>query len=123
MSVISVGFNYNTSERASGQRLPLTWICSIDTGICDITVEAGTNGPQGGNAGCITYFRVESQGVMPALDINLIKKDDTTLGFEVITEGDNELDCMIESLETIVNILRSQRQSSEIHWIPIPGQP
>lgn len=82
-----------------------------------MSVEAGTNGYQGGDGGygCITYFRFQS-ATINAFTVSTFEGDqykqieDGCSGFDVSVMGDFQLDCMIEALEFITTTLKEQRE-------------
>ena len=67
-----------------------------------LSVEAGTNGFQGGDSGhgSRTYFRITDCG---STDIHV-----NTHGFEVFLGGDCELETIIRSLKFITKVLEDQ---------------
>ena len=99
-----------------------TWKGFVNTAFCRCNIEAGTNGYQGGDAGhgCRAYFRIEAddRGEFD-LGIDITRKDKYgALGLEVNVGGDDELSCIIESLDVILRILREQQSGAEMTWIP-----
>lgn len=84
----------------------------IDANI--LSVEAGTNGYQGGDTGHggRTYIRISDEG---STDINArVIKDrcDNTSGIEIALGGDAELSTMIEALKFITKVLEEGREAA-----------
>lgn len=79
-----------------------------------IEVEAGTTGLHGGDTGhgCRTYFRIEDVSGTD-ISVKVLGSKTNARGIEVITGGDSELETMIDALEFIVKVLRSQRKPGE----------
>ena len=73
-----------------------------------LSVEAGTNGFQGGDSGhgSRTYFRITDCG---STDIHVITHGfDGDEGFEVFLGGDCELETIIRALKFITKVLEDQ---------------
>lgn len=84
----------------------------IDANI--LSVEAGTNGYQGGDSGhgSRTYIRISDEGGTDIL-ANVIKdKFGDTIGIEIALGGDAELSIMIEALKFITRALEDGRESA-----------
>lgn len=84
----------------------------IDANI--LSVEAGTNGYQGGDSGhgSRTYIRISDEGGTDIL-ANVIKdKFGDTIGIEIALGGDAELSTMIEALKFITRALEDGRESA-----------
>ena len=84
----------------------------IDANI--LSVEAGTNGYQGGDTGhgSRTYIRISDEGGTD-IDANVIKdKFGDTIGIEIALGGDAELSTMIEALKFITRALEDGRESA-----------
>lgn len=76
-------------------------ICSCNL----LSVEAGTNGYQGGDTGhgSRTYIRVKNEGGTD-IEVNELRNG----GFEVMLGGDCELETMITALKFITKVLEDQ---------------
>lgn len=84
-----------------------TFIKEISPGMI---VEAGSNGYQGGDRGCITYFRLQTMTgnavSLTALDEHGEEESTTRCaGFEFAVEGDLERDDALAALQFIVSVL------------------
>lgn len=81
-------------------------------------VEAGTNGPQGGDHGCITYIRLQT-GTHNAVSLTALDGSGEgeaairCAGVEISIEGDLELDGVIDALEFSAEVLKGQRKRAE----------
>jgi len=83
---------------------------------CNIlTVEAGTNGHQGGDAGhgCRTYIRIEDEGgtSIRVKPLGNMWNDEYDGGVEIILAGDCELDTIIDGLKFITGTLEAQKKA------------
>ena len=79
-----------------------------------LSVEAGTNGYQGGDTGhgCRTYIRIQNEG---GTDITARAIKDSlgrTQGIELMLGGDSELSTIIEALKFTVKVLEDQIQEA-----------
>lgn len=84
----------------------------IDANI--LTVEAGTNGYQGGDTGhgSRTYIRIADEGGTD-MDARVIKnRFGDTVGIEIALGGDAELSTMIEALKFITKVLEEGREAA-----------
>lgn len=84
----------------------------IDANI--LSVEAGTNGYQGGDTGhgSRTYICISDQGDTD-IDARVIKdKYGDTSGIEIVLGGDAELSTMIEALKFITMVLEDGREAA-----------
>lgn len=85
-----------------------------------MTVEAGTNGYQGGDHGCITYIRIQA-GTRNAVSLSALDQDGEEeaatrcAGFDFSVEGDLELDDCIRALEFAAEVLKEQRGRDEAY--------
>ena len=79
-----------------------------------LSVEAGTNGFQGGDSGhgSRTYFRIEDQGSTD-IEVRSYNSKFSGGGFEVILGGDCELETMIRALKFITKVL--EEESEEVY--------
>ena len=70
-----------------------------------LTVEAGTNGYQGGDTGhgSRTYIRVQDDGGTD-IEVRTLRMG----GFEVMLGGDCELETMIKALKFVTKVLEDQ---------------
>ena len=77
-----------------------------------LQVSAGTNCPQGGDAGHggRTYFKIENQaGTSMVIKVNGNETDLSNDGnFEVILAGDTECETFLEALKFAINVLENQ---------------
>lgn len=99
-------YEVKMNQRTVLDREIRTW--SRDVYNCNILeVEAGTNGPRGGNSsyGCRCYLRIED-----VASSNIVCKPLSDGGFELMTGGDTELDTLIEALKFAVNVLEDERR-------------
>lgn len=72
---------------------------------CIIGVEVGTNGYQGGNAGCLTYIKVKLDGAC-VNEFRALKDDRGNLeGLEIVFEGDAELGCVGNAIQFMYRTL------------------
>ena len=82
-----------------------------------LQVSAGTNCPQGGDAGHggRTYFKIENQaGTSMVIKVNGNETDLSTDGnFEVILAGDTECETFLRALKFAVNVLENQLNNDE----------
>lgn len=84
----------------------------IDANI--LSVEVGTNGYQGGDAGhgCRTYIRISDEGSTD-IDARVIENhySDTT-GIEITLGGDAELSTIIEAFKFITKVLEEGQEAA-----------
>lgn len=83
-----------------------------------VIVEAGTNGPQGGDRGCITYIRLQvgSHNAISLAALDGHGEEAAAIrctGVEFSIEGDLELDGVIDALEFSAEVLKGQRKCAE----------
>lgn len=84
----------------------------IDANI--LSVEAGTNGYQGGDTGhgCRTYIRISDEGSTDISARATKNRFGDTTGIEISLGGDAELSTMIEALKFIVKVLEEGRETA-----------
>ena len=84
----------------------------IDANI--LSVEAGTNGYQGGDTGhgSRTYIRISDEGGTDISAKILKNKYGETSGIEIALGGDAELSTMIEALRFILKVLEDGREDA-----------
>ncbi len=84
----------------------------IDANI--LSVEAGTNGYQGGDTGHggRTYIRITDMGSTDIKAKVLTDRYDKTTGIEIALGGDAELSTMIEALKFITKVLEEERDDA-----------
>lgn len=84
----------------------------IDANI--LSVEAGTNGYQGGDTGhgSRTYIRISDEGGTDISAKILKNRYGDTSGIEIALGGDAELSTMIEALRFILKVLEDGREDA-----------
>jgi hypothetical protein len=84
----------------------------IDANI--LSVEAGTNGYQGGDTGhgCRTYIRIQNEGGTDITARSIKDSLGRTQGIELMLGGDSELSTIIEALKFAVKVLEDQIQEA-----------
>lgn len=84
----------------------------IDANI--LSVEAGTNGYQGGDTGhgSRTYIRISDEGGTDICAKVLKDRYGDTTGIEIALGGDAELSTMIEALKFITKVLEEGREAA-----------
>lgn len=90
-----------------------TWECEIiDANI--LSVEAGTNGYQGGDTGHggRTFIRISDEGGTDISARVLKDRYGDTSGIEIALGGDAELSTMIEALKFITKVLEEGREAA-----------
>ena len=75
-----------------------------------LEVTAGTTGYKGGDSGhgCRTFIRIKDTSCTD-IQINKLTDGDRDEGVEIILGGDSELGTMIQGLEFILRVLKSQQ--------------
>lgn len=81
-----------------------------------LSVEAGTNGYQGGDSGhgSRTYIRIQDEGGTDIDARAITDKFGFTTGIEIALGGDAELSTIIEALEFAAKVLKDQIQEAAL---------
>lgn len=81
-----------------------------------LSVEAGTNGYQGGDSGhgSRTYIRIQDEGGTDIDARAITDKFGFTTGIEIALGGDAELSTIIEALEFVTKVLKDQIKEAEL---------
>lgn len=84
----------------------------IDANI--LSVEAGTNGYQGGDTGhgCRTYIRISDEGSTDIHAKVIENRYGDTMGIEISLGGDAELATIIEALKLITKVLEEGQEAA-----------
>ena len=84
----------------------------IDANI--LSVEAGTNGYQGGDTGrgCRTYIRISDEGSTDIHAKVIENRYGDTMGIEISLGGDAELATIIEALKFITKVLEEGQEAA-----------
>ena len=81
-----------------------------------LSVEAGTNGYQGGDTGhgSRTYIRIQDEGGTDIGVRTITDKFGFTSGVEIALGGDAELSTIIEALEFVTKVFQDQIKEAEL---------
>lgn len=81
-----------------------------------LSVEAGTNGYQGGDTGhgSRTYIRIQDEGGTDIDARAITDKFGCTSGIEIALGGDAELSTIIEAMKFITKVLEDQIKEAEL---------
>lgn len=81
-----------------------------------LSVEAGTNGYQGGDTGhgCRTYIRISDEGGTDISARAITDRFGDTHGVEIALGGDSELSTIIEAMKFATKVLEDQIKEAEI---------
>lgn len=102
------------TKKVNGKEIE-TWEREIyDANI--LSVEAGTNGYQGGDTGhgSRTYIRIQDEGGTDIGARAITDKFGFTSGIEIALGGDAELSTIIEALEFVTQVLKDQIKEAEL---------
>lgn len=102
------------------QPISINTVSKLIGGINQLHVEAGTNGPKGGDSGhgCRTYIRIaEAGGTDWRVRVEGYQEDDGVFdspsAIEITLGGDSELNTMIRALEFALAALKGTCEGAE----------